>query len=120
MTLGTILARLDDDAVVQEALASIEDIVLLARLRSAADAAHEPLGSFAAAMVGQFVQHGNDEQWLALMTAANRAQDPAASVLRRILLETLPGEAQARTTQDRPRDSAALTEGAAASERNRA
>ena len=93
MTLGSILARLDDEATLQEALAGLDDVVLLARLRAAADAADEPLRSFASAMVGRFVQHANDDQWLALLTAANRADNPAAGALRRILLVALPGDA---------------------------
>jgi hypothetical protein len=93
MTLGSILARLDDEATLQDALAGLEDVVLLARLRSAADAAEEPLGSFASAMVCRFVQHADDNQWLALLTAANRADNPAAGALRRILLVALPGDA---------------------------
>ena len=43
-------------------------------------------------MVGRFVQHAQDHKWLALMTAASRADDPAAGALRRILLEALPDE----------------------------
>jgi hypothetical protein len=92
MMLGSILARLDDEATLQEALAGLDDVVLLARLRSAADVAGEPLGSFASAMVGHFVQQADDDQWLALLTAANRADNPAAGALRRILLAALPVE----------------------------
>ena len=94
MTLGSILAQLNDGAILQEALADLDDVVLLARLGTAAEAAHEPVGSFASALVGHFVQHANDEQWLALLSAANRADNPAGAALRRILLMGLPEQSR--------------------------
>ncbi len=94
MTLGSIIARLDDETFVEQALAGLDDLVLIARLRSAAEAAQEPLGSFASLMVGRFVQHAPDDKWLALMTAASRADDPAAGALRCILWDALQDEEQ--------------------------
>jgi hypothetical protein len=91
-TLGSIIARLDDETFVEQALARLDDLVLIARLRSAAEAAQEPLSSFASLMVGRFVQHAQDDKWLALMTAASRADDPAAGALRCILLAALSDE----------------------------
>jgi hypothetical protein len=90
MTLGSILARLDDGQFVEETLTGLDDLVLLARLRSAAEDAGEPLGSFSSGQVGRFVQYADADQWLALMTAANRADNPAAGALRCILLAALP------------------------------
>jgi hypothetical protein len=99
MTLGSILTRLDDEQFVEETLTGLDDLVLLARLRSAAEAAGEPLGSFASGQVGRFVRHADADQWLALMTAANAADDPAAGALRCILLAALPGRVgEPRTT----------------------
>jgi hypothetical protein len=94
MTLGSIIARLNDETFVEQALAGLDDLALIARLRSAAEAAQEPLGSFASLMVGRFVQHAQDDKWLALMTAASRADDPAAGALRQILSEALLDEEQ--------------------------
>jgi hypothetical protein len=92
MTLGSIIARLDDETFVEQALAGLDDLVLIARLRSAAEAAQEPLSSFASLMVARFVQHAQEDKWLALMTAASRADDPAAGALRCILLAALADE----------------------------
>jgi hypothetical protein len=86
MTLGTTVAQLSDEAFVEQALAALDDIVLLARLRAGADKAHEPLGAFITALVGHFVLHANDEAWLSLITAANQARDPAAAILHRMLV----------------------------------
>lgn len=85
MTLGSIIADLADEACVAEALAGLDDLVLLARLRQAADDAGEPLGSFAAGAVGQFMAHAGDAAWLSLISVASQAEDPAAACLRRIL-----------------------------------
>lgn len=95
MTLGDIISRLHDDAFAQEALASLDDLALLARLRHAADAAGVSLGTMASAIVGHFVQHADSDAWLSLMTLASREADPAAASLHRMLLEALPEEAAA-------------------------
>jgi len=44
------------------------------------DAAQEPLADFAAALVGQFMLHADDEAWLPLVTAAACAHDRASTV----------------------------------------
>jgi hypothetical protein len=103
-TLGSIIARLADETCVEEALAGLVDLALLARLRSAADAAQEPLGSFACAIVGRFVQHASDDKWLALMTAASRADDPAAAALHRILMDALQIGRAAVSHRHNPQD----------------
>jgi hypothetical protein len=89
MTLGMIIDRLSNESLIEEMLADLDDLVLLARLRLAADAVGEPLGSFASAVVGQFLQFADDEQWLSLMTAADQAQDPAGACLRRMLADAM-------------------------------
>ena len=101
MTLGAILARLDDEAFVEETLAGIGDLVLVARLRSAAAEAEEPLGSFVSAVVGHYVQHADGERWLALMTAAGKASDPAAACLHRMLLDAMADERQEQAAPHR-------------------
>ena len=55
MLLGSIIANLSDETSVLETLASLDDLVLLARMREAAAASGEPLGSFTSAAVGTFV-----------------------------------------------------------------
>jgi hypothetical protein len=82
MLLGTAIARLQDGAQVEETLAALDDWVLMARVRSAADAADLSLSDFASAAVGSFLAGAGDEDWLALMTAANAAPDPATACLK--------------------------------------
>jgi hypothetical protein len=96
MTLGSIIGRLEDKAFVEETLAGLDDIVLLTRLRTAAEAADEPLSDFAAALVGRFVQSAGDEAWLSLIATAARAGDPAAASLRYMLATGLTLDAGSR------------------------
>lgn len=85
MLLGSIIADMSDEASVLETLASLDDLILMTRLRDAAAAAGEPLGSFASAVVGSFVARADDAAWLSLMAAANKADDPGRACLRYIL-----------------------------------
>jgi hypothetical protein len=85
MLLGSIIANLSDETSILETLASLDDLVLLARMREAAAASGEPLGSFASAAVGNFVGHADDGAWLALMAAVSKADDPGKACLKYIL-----------------------------------
>jgi len=85
MLLGSIIANLADEASIMETLASLDDLVLIARLREAAAEAGEPLGSFASAVVGSFVARADDTAWLSLMAVTSKAADPGKACLRYIL-----------------------------------
>ncbi len=93
MMLGSIIARLSDEALIEETLVALDDLVFFARVRRAA--AGEPLGGFASAAVGHFVAHADDAAWLSLVTAASQAADPAAACLRRMLAFSLPADHEA-------------------------
>jgi len=90
MLLGAIIANLSDEATILETLAFLDDVVLLARMRGAADAAGEPLGSFASAAVGSFVARADDTAWLSLMAVTSKADDPGKACLRYILGTEIP------------------------------
>lgn len=85
MTLGAIIGLLQDKAYVEQTLAELDDIVLLARLQAAAAAAGKPLSDVATELVGSFVHSASDEAWLSLVTSAMHASDPAAGSLRCML-----------------------------------
>jgi hypothetical protein len=104
MTLGTIISQLGDDTFVEEALARLNDIVLLTRLRTAADAAQQPLADFAATLVGQFLQHADDAAWLSLLAVTARAPDPACAGLHRMLSAALPVTASTGKHRRQPHD----------------
>ncbi|MBX9591276.1 MAG: hypothetical protein K2X43_18460 [Hyphomonadaceae bacterium] len=90
MLLGAIIANLSDETSVLETLASLDDVVLLARMREAAAASGEPLGSFASAAVGSFVARADDAAWLSLMAVTSKADDPGKACLRYILGTEIP------------------------------
>lgn len=90
MLLGSIIANLSDETNILETLASLDDLVLMARLREAAAEAGEPLGCFASAAVGSFVAHADDAAWLSLMAVTGRAEDPGGACLRYILGAEIP------------------------------
>ncbi|SRR5581483_9508964 len=89
MLLGTVIGRLGDETQALEMLASLDDIVLLARMQEAAAAAGEPLGSFATAAVGTFLAHADDAAWLSLVAVASKAEDPGSASLKYILESAL-------------------------------
>ncbi len=90
MLLGSIIANLTDETSILETLASLDDLVLMARLREAAAAADEPLGCFASSTVGSFVARADDAAWLSLMAVASKAEDPGRACLRYILGTEIP------------------------------
>jgi hypothetical protein len=90
MLLGAIIANLSDETSILETLASLDDLVLLARMREAAAEAGEPLGSFASAVVGSFVARADDTAWLSLMAVTSKADDPGKACLRYILGAEIP------------------------------
>lgn len=90
MLLGSIIANLSDEASVLETLASLDDLVLLARMRGAAATSGESLGSFASAAVGSFVARADDAAWLSLMAVMSKADHPGKACLRYILGSWIP------------------------------
>jgi hypothetical protein len=87
MLLGSIIANLADETSIIETLTSLDDLVLLARMREAAAASGEPLGNFASAVVGSFVACADDATWLSLMAVAD---DPGKACLGYILGTEIP------------------------------
>ena len=90
MLLGSIIANLSDEDSIADTLAALGDLVLLARMREAAAAAGETLGSFATAAVGTFVACADDTAWLSLMAVTSKSDDPGKACLRYILGTELP------------------------------
>ena len=83
MMLGDLVARLRDEAVVEEALLAFTDLALLADLRAQAEASGLELGAYAAAAVSRYASDAPAEEWVTLMGAMSRSQDPGAVYLKR-------------------------------------
>lgn len=86
MLLGQMIERLSDDAFAAEALLSLGDLPLLVDLEAACRDEDTSAVTYASMAARRFADHASDEDWLALMTALERAQDPAAACLRQMLV----------------------------------
>jgi hypothetical protein len=85
MILSDILRRFDDPSVVAAAVMEFGHLSLLAVAETKAATHGETLGEYAAASVRLFSNEANDDDWVALMAAMGRADDPGAICLRFML-----------------------------------
>lgn len=89
MHLGRLIAGLSDEAVALETLVGLADLPLMVAVQTVGASFGESPAIYAAGAVGRFAALADDADWLALMTAVERADDPAAAGLRRILTWSL-------------------------------
>jgi len=83
MTLGDVLAHLDDETAAAEAILRLGDLRLLSDARERAKAEGLDLASFARAAVQRYAAAVPDEEWTTLMGLLGRTDDPGAVCLRR-------------------------------------
>ena len=76
MLLGQVLERLGDETFAAETLVALED-----------------LGEYASGASRRFAQSASDEDWLALMTDLERADDAGTACLKHMLEWSLRHEA---------------------------
>ncbi|MGJ4885399.1 MULTISPECIES: hypothetical protein [unclassified Bradyrhizobium] len=77
MLLGDLIHDLSDDAKSSAVLQGCGDLTLLVRISSVADRLGEDVGEYASAAVRRFANLAENEDWLGLMSAIDRAADPA-------------------------------------------
>ena len=85
MLLGTMLARLDNEADAAKAIEALGDLVLFAEVRAMGAHHDETPGEYVAGAAGRFAARASDEDWLGLMTALERSDTPARAALERIV-----------------------------------
>lgn len=93
MHLGTLLTRLEHDTHAGAALQALGDIVLFARVEAMGAQHNEEPGEYVANGARRFAGRASDEDWLGIMNAIERADDPARAVLERIILWSLEKDA---------------------------
>lgn len=81
MLLGEIIRDFSQEARATEALLSCNDVTLLARVGEAAQRYAETVGEYAAGAVRRFANLATSEDWLGLMNAIERADDPGINCL---------------------------------------
>ncbi len=88
--LGTLIASLDDPAVVTRLVALLDEPDLTARLEAAAGSLGRAPAEVTASLVRTFVETASDDVWLQLIGIMNRADDPTLAAIRAILTKALP------------------------------
>lgn len=83
MLLGDLLARFRDEAVAIETVLGCGDLVLIAGLMEQATLSGQSLGGYAAGAVRRYAADASDEEWVTLMGALSRADDPGDICMRR-------------------------------------
>jgi len=81
--LGDLLANLTDETTALEAILGAGDLNLLTAVRERAAAEGVDLGAYVAETVQRYAAEASDEEWITLMGALNRSQDPGATCLKR-------------------------------------
>jgi len=97
MLLGDVLRDLQDETLAMGALAAMNDLVLLTRVRNAAGLLGETPGEYAANSVRGFADRAGDEDWLALVTAIETAGDAGQACLARMIDWALKRDAAPQT-----------------------
>jgi hypothetical protein len=85
MLLGDLIARFSDQAIAEEILLRLDDLVLLTNLRAQSDAAGISLGSYTAAAASRYAAEASEDEWLTLIGAMNRSHNPGDAYLKRAL-----------------------------------
>ena len=81
--LGDLLANLTDETTALETILGASDLALLTAVRERAAAESVDLGAYVGQMVQRYANEASDEEWITLMGALNRSQDPGATCLKR-------------------------------------
>ena len=92
MLMGDLLAGLSAEATAAETLMALGDLRLMVGVDAAARMSGETTAAYAARAVRRFADHADDEAWLDIMSALQRADDPAATCLGRMLAWSLRAE----------------------------
>jgi hypothetical protein len=93
MQLGGLIAVLEDEANAAAALETLGDLVLFAEVQAVGVRYNEAPGEYVSGAVGRFASGASDEDWLGLMNALERSDDPARAVLQYILRWALTQDA---------------------------
>ena len=94
MVLGEVLERLGDETFAAGTLVALEDLNLMVRVEAAGRPFGKGIGEYAAGASRRFAQLAADDDWLALMTALERADDAGTACLKHMLEWSLRHDAE--------------------------
>lgn len=95
MLLGQVLEELSDEMVAAETLIALCDLPLVAEIEKVRHVFGETAPAYAAGAARRFVQQATDDDWLSLMTALDRTDDPGKACLRQMLVWSLRADEKA-------------------------
>ncbi len=93
MLLADVLAQFDDESLATESVLRLGDITLLAQLRREAEASGETLGEYARNAMRRYAAEAGDDEWVSLLGALARTQDPGGVCLQRAFAYVLKAAA---------------------------
>lgn len=93
MMLSSLLERFTDETDAGMALEALGDIILFAEINAMAQQFDEAPNEYVAAGASRFAALASDEDWLGLMSAIERTDDPARTVLVKMLRWALARDA---------------------------
>jgi len=83
--LGEVIERLGDEDFAAGTMVALEDLPLMVAVEATGRRFGESLGEYASGASRRFAAFASDEDWLALMTALERADDAGAACLKHML-----------------------------------
>lgn len=94
MTLGDMIAALEEEDTGASMLGALGDIVLFSEVRAMGEAYGETVGAYVATSARRFAASAGDETWLSMIGAMERAPEPGQTALHRILRWALDQDAR--------------------------
>lgn len=85
MHLGALLSRLENERDIPAFLSEIGDVMLLRRVETTAAAFEETPEEYIAFAVRRYAGQADSESWLQMMTAMEKADDPARAAIGAIV-----------------------------------
>ena len=85
MTLGDVLALLQDEGEASELILELGKLSLLANARQRAEAEGVDLAAYARSAVQRYAAEASDEEWVTAMAVLGRTSDPGMALLKRAL-----------------------------------
>lgn len=85
MHLGALLSRLEGENDVAAFLAGIGDVMLLQRVEATAAAFDETSTEYVTAAVRRYAGLASSDDWLAMMTTMEKAEDPGRAAIAVII-----------------------------------
>ena len=95
MLLGKLMHDLRDETVAASALMQLGDLVLVAEIDVARAPHDESIGEYVSGAAQRFARNASSEDWLALMSALERTDNPALTCLTTMVKWSIADDAKA-------------------------